>query len=171
MELRRTEEGLAFRAPELLRDGPLDDDLLGRVVQALGVEGRDIVAHQWVDNGPGWAAVRLGSAQQVLDLEPDETQICELMIGVVGAYPEGAPHAVEVRAFAGRAGIREDPITGSLNAGLAQWLTGAGMLPSTYVASQGARVGRRARSRWRRGVGRCGFGGRTVTCIEGTVEL
>jgi PhzF family phenazine biosynthesis protein len=171
VELRRTGGGLAFAAPELRRTGPLEDEVLGRVVAALGVAAEDVVAHQWVDNGPGWAAVRLPSARHVLALDPDDELMRDLMVGVVGDHEDGGGHRYEVRAFALPAGVREDPVTGSLNAGLAQWLTGAGEAPASYTVSQGTRLGRRGVVRIEAVDGRVWVGGASVTCIRGTVDL
>ncbi|AIK88935.1 PhzF family phenazine biosynthesis protein [Corynebacterium glutamicum] len=132
--------GLAFQAPPTLKDGPLDASDLDAACEALGISPDFIRAHQWVDNGPGWAVVELPSAQHVLDLEPDFSAHPTLKLGVIGAYPEGAPHAFEVRAFA--QGIGEDPVTGSLNASIAQWLHRDGRAGEGYLASQGTAIGR-----------------------------
>lgn len=170
VELRRDGDRLSFRAPPLLRQGPLDEELLQRVVSALQLSPQDVLDHAHVDNGPGWIAVRLRSAQQVLDLEPDTGRLADLMLGVVGAWPPGAPAHVEVRAFAAPVGVREDPVTGSLNAGIAQWLTSTGAVPPTYTASQGTRVGRRGEVSLRADDGDVWVGGVCTTCIRGTVD-
>ncbi|ANE04917.1 PhzF family phenazine biosynthesis protein [Corynebacterium crudilactis] len=136
----RTVDGLAFQAPQTIKDGSLDDAYLESVSAALNINRELICAHQWVDNGPGWAVVELPSAQHVLDLKPDFSAHPTLKIGVMGAYPEGAPHAFEVRAFI--AGIGEDPVTGSLNASIAQWLHRTDRAGEGYIASQGAQLGR-----------------------------
>jgi PhzF family phenazine biosynthesis protein len=171
VELRRSAGGLSFRAPELLRDGPLDEELVHRIARGLGVAREDIVAHRWADNGPGWAAVQLASAEAVLALEPDPLHMDGLMVGVAGAYPEGSEHHVEVRVFAASGGLIEDPVTGSFNAGLAQWMIGAGTAPSSYTASQGTRVGRRGVVRIDADGDGTWVGGATVTRIRGRVEL
>jgi PhzF family phenazine biosynthesis protein len=137
--LRRADDRLAFAAPPLLREGPLDRALLHRIVAALGISVDQVVAHQWVDNGPGWAAVRMRTGQEVLAIEPDLTEASDLMIGVVGAHSESR---FEVRGFAPAVGVPEDPVTGSLNAGIAQWLIGSGAAPPSYTATQGSHVGR-----------------------------
>jgi PhzF family phenazine biosynthesis protein len=171
VELAHNNGVLSFKAPPLQRTGPLDDNHLDRIAQALGIERDHIVDHQWVDNGPGWAAVRLASAREVLNLEPDDALMRDLKLGVVGAYPDGATEQFEVRAFAAPIGVREDPVTGSLNAGLAQWLIAAGVAPPAYRASQGARVGRRGIVDVRSIDGDVWIGGACVTCITGTVDL
>lgn len=171
VELRHTDESAAFRAPELVRRGDLDEDHLARIARGLGIDRARIVAHHWVDNGPGWAAVLLGSAQEVLDLEPDDQHMRDLVLGVVGPYPPGSPQQFEVRAFAAPVGVKEDPVTGSLNAGLAQWLIGAGLAPADYRASQGTRVGRRGIVTVHSSGDEVWIGGRSTTCIRGAVHL
>lgn len=171
VEIRTGARGLSFRAPALVRTGALDEELLGRIVRALRIDRDRVVAHQWADNGPGWAAVRLASAQEVLALEPDDALMADLMVGVVGPHPEGAPVQVEVRAFAGRAGIREDPVTGSLNAALAPWLVADGVVPPTYRAGQGARVGRQGVVGVETDGDDVWVGGPCTTCIRGQVDL
>lgn len=164
---------LAFAAPPLRRSGPLDEALLVRIAAALGVDRHAIVQHQWVDNGPGWCAVMLPSGAAVRALMPDMAALAlaELKLGVVGAQAAGADTAFEVRAFVPSMGIGEDPVTGSLNAGLAQWLIGAGLAPPSYVAAQGCALGRAGRVHVRHDGERCWIGGDVAGCIEGTVTL
>jgi PhzF family phenazine biosynthesis protein len=162
---------LSFRAPELLHAGPVDDARLDRAARGLRIERDRIVASAVVDNGPGWFAVELASAEEVLALEPDAQALADLMLGVVGRYPPGSPAAFEVRGFAGPVGVPEDPVTGSLNAGLGQWLIGSGRAPERYVAAQGTRLGRRGRVSVERRDGAVHVGGASVTCIRGTVTL
>lgn len=133
---------LAFAAPELLRSGPLDEDDVAAIASALGVDRTEILDHAWVDNGPGWAAVRLDSAERVLALTPDFSAIPDTKLGVVGAHPADSEHAYEVRAFVPGVGVAEDPVTGSLNASVAQWLIGQGLVPDAYTATQGTAIGR-----------------------------
>lgn len=162
---------LSFRAPALVRQGPLEEALVERIVRALRITRDDVLDHQWVDNGPGWAAVRLASARQVLDLEPDDSQLRDLVLGVVGPYPAGSAHHVEVRAFVLPAGVREDPVTGSLNAGIAGWLMASGQAPPAYTASQGQRVGRRGEVSARADDRGLWVGGACTTCVRGIVHL
>ncbi len=143
VRLRRGER-LAFAAPPLVRSGPVDAADRARIVTALRITGDEVVDLAWVDNGPGWVAVLLADAAAVLALEPDFAAFDGLEIGVVGLHPAGADADVEVRAFVPGMGIGEDPVTGSLNAGLAQWLAGD-RLPTSYVAAQGNVLGRRGR--------------------------
>ena len=142
VEVRQDGGTLAFAAPPTLRDGPLDEPYLADLAAAFGLARDQIVAHQWVDNGPGWAVVRLSSAEEVLGIEPDLSRIPKAKIGVLGAYPPGGEHAFEIRAFAPAMGVPEDPVTGSLNAAVAQWLIRGGQAPSSFRVSQGVRLGR-----------------------------
>ena len=134
--------GLSFAAPPLIRHGALEDEYVGQIVAAFGISRDRILAHQWVDNGPGWAVVRLPTAEEVLALEPDFSLIPDAMVGAIGAYPAGSGHAFELRTFAPGAGVPEDPVCGSMNASVGQWLTATGAAPAAYRVSQGARVGR-----------------------------
>lgn len=161
---------LAFEAPPTMRTGPLEPELLERTIAALGVTLDDVVAHQWVDNGPGWIAVQLSSAAQVLTLRPRFEDPTDLMVGVVGAYPEGGPADFELRAFAPKVGVFEDPVTGSVNASVAQWLVRTGVVSGGYVASQGTAMGRAGRiTVTTTASGAVWIGGATVTCIDGTI--
>jgi PhzF family phenazine biosynthesis protein len=168
--VRRTSDGLAFSAPPLLRSGPVEEELVQRIADVLGIERSEVVDSQWVDNGPGWVAVLLSSAEQVLELSPG---YADLDIGVVGPHREGEEAAFEVRAFFPKDGTMvEDPVTGSLNASLAEWLLRSGRASVPYVARQGTALGRSGRV----GVSRDADGtiwvaGRTVTCVTGEVEL
>jgi PhzF family phenazine biosynthesis protein len=170
IELRQDDGMLAFAAPPLLRSGPVDDQTLDQLVAALNLDRADVVDAQWVDNGPGWVAVLLASADAVLALCPGQS---DLDIGVVGPYPPGSPEAFEVRAFTpALGGFGEDPVTGSLNASLAGWLTDSGRATAPYVASQGTAMGRRGRVRISRDAkGTIWVGGGTVTCLRGTADL
>ena len=172
VRIRRRGARLAFAAPPLRRSGPLDADLLQRIAAGLGLAVSDLVQHQWVDNGPGWCAVMLGSAAQVLALRPDARLLGDIKLGVVGAQPAGADTAFEVRAFFPLpGGLAEDPVTGSLNASLAQWLIGAGLAPPQYVAAQGTALGRAGRVHVERDGDAVWIGGDVAACIEGEVIL
>jgi len=169
--VRRGPDGLAFAAPPLLRSGPLDAALLDQVAAVLRI-GRDkIVDAQWADNGPGWIAVLLESAEAVLALTPGF--VGELDIGVAGPSLPGATEAFEVRAFFPKDGTTvEDPVTGSLNASLAQWLLSTNRATAPYVAQQGTALGRRGRVHIsKESDGTVWVGGGTVTCVAGEVEL
>ena len=170
VRVRQTEAGLAFAAPPLLRGGPVEDAVTERVARSLNLSRADIVDIQWADNGPGWVAVLLASAEAVLKVQPG---IVDMERVVAGPYPDGSPEANEVRAFSPQLGAPgEDPVTGSLNASLAQWLLATGRVTAPYVASQGTALGRRGRVRISRDDdGQVWVGGGTVTCVSGTVEL
>jgi PhzF family phenazine biosynthesis protein len=170
VRVRRTPAGLAFAAPPLIRSGPVEQPLIAQIAAVLGI-GRDaIVDAQWVDNGPGWVAVLLEDADAVLAVKPANT---ELDVGVVGPHRPGAETAFEVRAFFPKDGAMvEDPVTGSLNASLAEWLLRTGRATAPYVAGQGTALGRTGRVHISQDDdGAIWVGGGTVTCIAGTVEL
>ena len=174
-------ERLAFAAPPLIKSGPLHESDVQLIARGLGVAREDITAHAWCDNGPNWRGVMLRSAEQVLALKPDGAVLAGLDIGVVG--PRGKVGVVgareapdtqfEVRAFfPGNNGLAEDPVTGSLNAALAQWLIGAGLAPERYVAAQGTALAREGRVHIERTAdGTVWVGGASVTCVDGTVRL
>ncbi|HEY4333825.1 MAG TPA: PhzF family phenazine biosynthesis protein [Ilumatobacteraceae bacterium] len=171
VDVRDDSERLAFAAPPLLRSGPIEPALLDEIAAVLRIDAAAIVDSAWVDNGPGWVAVLLDTAAAVLAIQPADTP---LKIGVVGPHPPGAPADVEVRAFFPNNGgsTAEDPVTGSLNASVAQWLLGSGRLSAPYVASQGTVLGRAGRVRIERDDnGTIWVGGSTITCISGTVEI
>jgi PhzF family phenazine biosynthesis protein len=161
---------LEFAAPPLRRTGVLEPDVLAKVARALGLPLSDIVHHQWVDNGPGWCAVMLRTARQVLSLRPDWAALAPLKLGVVGPHDAVHDAAFEVRAFIGGSGY-EDPVTGSLNASLAQWLIGSGLAKSSYVAAQGTVLLRAGRVHLRKEGNEVWVGGDVVDVIRGKVDL
>ncbi len=178
--LRQDGERLAFAAPPLIQSGPLAEDDVQRIARGLGVARTDILHHAWCDNGPNWRGVMLRSAEQVLALQPDAAVLAGLDVGVVG--PRGKVGVVgasdaegiafEVRAFfPSNNGLAEDPVTGSLNAALAQWLIGADLAPTRYVASQGTALGRSGRVHVEQDGSEIWVGGHSITCISGTVRL
>jgi PhzF family phenazine biosynthesis protein len=164
------EDGLKFGAPPLVRSGPVDEELARHVADVLRISREEIVDLQWADNGPGWIAVLLGSADAVLAVKPGPT---DLDVGIAGPYPAGEPAAFEVRAFVPKNGMTdEDPVTGSLNASLAQWLLASGRASAPYVARQGTALGRNGFVRISADAdGQVWVGGGTVTCVSGTVDL
>jgi PhzF family phenazine biosynthesis protein len=165
-----SQPGLRFAAPPLVRSGPVDGQLAQHVADILRISRDEIVDLQWADNGPGWIAVLLASADAVLSVRPGPT---DLDLGIAGPYPAGGPAAFEVRAFLPKNGTTdEDPVTGSLNASLAQWLLATGRATAPYVARQGTALGRTGEVRITTdGDGQVWVGGSTVTCVFGTVEL
>lgn len=166
---------LAFAAPPLIRHGAVDETDLTEIRAIIGLGADDIVDSAWIDNGPGWVGVLLPSAEAVLRLNPDFSALGRWRVGVVGPYDDARAlqvgAAVEVRAFHPGIPHHEDPVTGSLNAGLAQWLIGSGRLPSAYVASQGAALGRDGRVHIASDGVDTWVGGDVVTCIDGNVSL
>ena len=171
----RRDEGsgrLAFAAPELRRSGPLDQADLARIVDGLGLSADDVIDHSWCDNGPGWQALLLRDAQTVLRVRPRPAGLEGLDVGIVGLYGPEAPVQAEVRAFFTTAtGVAEDPVTGSLNAALAQWLIGSGRLPDSYVAAQGTALDRAGRVHVTADGQNVWIGGGCVTVVQGTVLL
>ncbi|MEB3369053.1 PhzF family phenazine biosynthesis protein [Saccharopolyspora mangrovi] len=170
--VRRTRDGLAFAAPALVRSGPVEPEVLEQVAAALGIDRAQIVDAQWADNGPGWVAVLLADAEAVLALTPSYRD--DWKIGVAGPHRADGPARFEVRAFAplGGGGCVEDPVTGSLNASLAQWLLSSGRTTAPYTTRQGTALGRAGEVRIDTDdEGAIWVGGSTVTCIDGTVEI
>ena len=189
VRIRRDGARLAFAAPPRRRSGSLDEGMVERIARFLQVPRTAIVAHQHCDNGPGWKAVMLASAAEVLALAPRLSSEPTLEIGVVGAF-ESAPGKVgvvgshapqsaqsapafEVRAFFPAPGgtLAEDPVTGSLNAALAQWMIAAQLAPPRYVVAQGTALGRAGRVFVEHDGREVWIGGASVTCIEGTLQL
>ena len=171
VRIRRDGERLAFAAPPMRRSD-IEPALLQAVMRSLGVDAERVRAAQWLDNGPQWLALLIDDARTVLALEPDHAALKHLAkVGVVAPHAPGSDCAFEVRAFAAPNGIAEDPVTGSLNASLAQWLIDAGVASERYVAAQGTRLGRAGRVHVQRRDGVVWVGGSSVTCIEGRVTL
>ena len=175
VDVRRSPR-LGFAAPALRRSGPVDPDLQARVVAALAVDESVVQDMAWIDNGPGWIGVDLGSADLVVDLVPDIAAFTDLKVTVLGRWSPAETAEVgadvEVRAFyADGRDFGEDPVTGSANAGLAQWLIGAGALPSAYTARQGSVIGREGRVRIEADSGQVWVSGDAVTRILGEVDL
>ena len=170
INLRRDANSLSFAAPSLLRGGPVEESLVIEAAASLGIDRNAITDSAWIDNGPGWLGVQLKSAEQVLAIKPQKTN---LTLGVIGAYPTGSRFAYEVRAFYSSSGVTvEDPVTGSLHASMAQWLIGAGRFIPPYLASQGQAMGHagevqvsmdESKQVW--------IGGEVTACIQGTVEI
>ena len=180
VRIRRDGQRLAFAAPPLRRSGPLPEDEVLRIAQGLGLARQDILHHAWCDNGPQWRGVMLASAQQVLALQPNAQILAGMEVGVVAPLDQasqqstnGPAEAFEVRAFfPGHGGLTEDPVTGSLNAALGQWLIGAGLAPTHYVARQGTALGRAGRVHVQQdALGQVWVGGESVVCIKGQVTL
>lgn len=175
VEVRRSPR-LGFAAPPLRRSGDVDPELRARITTALGIGEEDVHTMAWVDNGPGWVGVDLGEAQAVVDLVPAIAAFTDLKVCVLGRWDAASAAElgadVEVRAFfADGSDFAEDPVTGSANAGLAQWLIGTGSLPDAYVARQGSVIGRDGRVHVEAADGQVWVSGDAVTRIEGRVDL
>lgn len=171
--IRRRGEQLAFAAPPLVRSGPVDDDKIDEVASVLRIARNDIVDIQWADNGPGWIGVLLASADAVLGLEPATSHEARIDIGVVGPYPQGQEFAFELRAFFTdhKHALREDPVTGSLNASIAQWLIQSQRARPPYTARQGTCLERSGRIHVSRQDGAVWIGGRVTSLIEGVCSF
>ena len=172
VRIKRDGARLAFAAPPQIRSGAVDPELQGRIAASLGIGREAIKAAQWVDNGPGWVAVLLGSRAELLGLKQDSSLLPNQSLGVVAPWDnarDGNEAQFEVRAFMGRGG--EDPVTGSLNASLAQWLIGAGIARPSYVASQGTAIGRAGRVHVAQEGNAIWIGGDICGCVAGTIAV
>lgn len=167
VRIRVSDGKLAFAAPPLRKAGPVDAETLQKATTGLGLSADAVVDANWTDNGPGWISLLLRSRQDVLNIRPDYAALGGLKLGVVAPFGGGEAD-FELRAFADG---YEDPVTGSLNAGVAQWLIGQGIAPASYVASQGTVLGRAGRV----SVDRIGddiwIGGAVTVLIDGAVTL
>jgi len=170
VNVRRDDNSLSFAAPPLLKSGPVDDALIREAAESLGISRKAIIDAAWIDNGPGWIGILLASADEVLAIQPKPMK---LTLGVAGAHVAESRFAYEVRAFYSSNGITlEDPVTGSLNASLAQWLISSGRFNAPYLASQGTAIGYAGVVKvdvddldvvW--------IGGNVATCISGEVDI
>ncbi len=167
--IQRTAELLSFAAPPLIRSGSVDESTLAEIAAFLRISRSHIVDAQWADNGPGWIVVLLASADEVLALEPARDYSKRIDIGVVGPHPAGHLAAFELRSFFTDhlGSVREDPVTGSLNASTAQWLLSSGRASAPYIAAQGTRVGRSGRIHIQQDGRGVWVGGRTTTLFSG----
>ena len=194
INIKRDGSSLAFAAPSLLRSAP-SPVVLAQVISALGLKAEQITAAQLLDNGPVWLGLLLDSPETVLQSQPSHQELAKLgiKVGVAGIYERAVSPLIaranrearafqqtvtapapdlEVRAFAASIGINEDPVTGSLNASLAQWLMADGLMPNHYTASQGVCMGRSGQVDLQRDAhGQVRVGGQSVTCIDGQVTL
>lgn len=189
--LRQQADRYAFAAPALHRTAPSADTLTA-VLDALGLAADEVLAAQDLCNGPRWLGLLLRDVATVLSLEPDHAALKQLGTKVgVAARRASAPGLIrrasrearafahhsdstdlEVRAFAAPVGITEDPVTGSLNASLAQWLIEDGHMPQRYRARQGTVLGRAGEVFVHRDeAGQVWIGGDVVACIRGEVRL
>jgi PhzF family phenazine biosynthesis protein len=174
IHIRRAPERLSFVAPKLVRSGPVETEILARVVRGLDLAPDAIMASNWVDNGSGWLAIMLRSREEVLALHPNYSTLAGLKVGVFAAFnplKDGGSAQFEVRAFSVEDVGHEDPVTGSLNAGLAQWLIGSRIAPSEYVVSQGTVLKRMGRVYVEQNGSQIWVGGVVRTCVMGKLML
>ena len=162
---------LAFAAPPLTRFGPVDSAVLSQLAAGLRLPENALLDAAWLVNGPEWIGVLVSSAEEVLAIQPDLAALADLKVGVIGPQEPGAGTDFEVRTFIPGEAIVEDPVTGSFNAGAAQWLIGSGRAPEEYVAAQGTVLGRAGRIHVKAQDGDIWIGGESATCIQGTVML
>lgn len=175
MSVRYSGDELAFAAPPLVRSGPVDDELRATLGAVLGVASEDIVDAAWIDNGPGWVGILLRNAEATLSVQPDLSRSPDsgnLHLGVIGAYPPGSEHAFEIRGFfADNSGqIREDPVTGSLNASAAQWMVDTNRAQPPYTVRQGTAMQRSGRISVQTDQTELWIGGSTTVAITGTIH-
>ena len=171
VRIRRDGTRLAFAAPPLIRGGDVDAQDLTEIMAFLGIDSDRVVDGQWADNGPGWVALLLTDAETVLALRPKAVDSGRFSaVGVVGPYPPHSEVDFEVRAFTSLVTQGEDPVTGSLNAALGQWLIATQRAPSSYVAAQGTVIGRRGRVYVTQIGSDVWIGGDAVTGVTGMVH-
>ncbi|GAA1414208.1 phenazine biosynthesis protein PhzF [Glutamicibacter uratoxydans] len=161
----------SFKAPPITRFEPLGEAKIAEVAAALGLEPEKILDSSWIVNGPEWIGIRLASAADVLALSPDPQNLGELCLGVIGPHDDGHDTQFEVRAFLGNDPVWEDPVTGSLNAGLAYWLRSTGVAAADYVAAQGTAIGYEGRVQIRYAADGIWVGGHVNPCVAGQVNL
>jgi PhzF family phenazine biosynthesis protein len=174
IHIRRAPERLSFVAPKLVRSGPVEPEILARVVRGLDLTPDAIMASNWVDNGSGWLAIMLRSRERVLALRPNYSKLAGLKVGAFAAFDplrDGSSAQFEVRAFSVEDVGHEDPVTGSLNAGLAQWLIGSRIAPREYVVSQGTVLKRMGRVYVEQNGSEIWVGGMVRTCVVGKLVL
>lgn len=173
IEVARGGDGtFSFKAPPRARTGPLDLETLEQFCAALGINSNKVLDHQWVDNGPGWAVIQMSTAAEVLEVTPDFSNLPNAMLGVIGRHPEDEAADFEIRSFAPGIGVAEDPVTGSLNASVAQWLFEKGEVSQSFTVSQGQVVGRKGLVTLSQDQqGEVWVGGVTATVIAGLAFL
>lgn len=171
VRVKRDGGRLAFAAPPMTRSGPVAERDLARIAAGLRMPREALLDASWLVNGPDWIGVLLESAELVLAIRPDYAAMAGLKVGVIGPYTPGSKVGFEVRTFIPGDAAAEDPVTGSFNAGAAQWLIGSGRAPESYVAAQGTVLGRSGRVHINAAADDIWVGGSSVSCIEGFVLL
>jgi PhzF family phenazine biosynthesis protein len=171
LNIRQSGAERSFAAPPLRRSGPVEPAVMDQALLSLGLDPEQVLGSNWVDNGPGWLGIRLESAERVLELKPDFAVMDSLCVGVIGGYAEDGPADFEVRAFVPGLSVPEDPVTGSLNAGLAQWLIGDGVVARDYTVQQGTVLGRGGLVTVNTDGDDIWIGGTSRTVVSGRVSL
>jgi PhzF family phenazine biosynthesis protein len=166
--IRRDGPRLAFRAPPLVRSGPADEETRQRISAGTGIAPGALEAVEWIDNGPGWCGALLRDVETLRAVKPDYAALGGLNLGLVAPAGADDPYDFELRAFTSR---YEDPVTGSLNASVGQWLLRTGVATGDYIAAQGMALGREGRVHVTRDGGEVWIGGEVATCITGTLAL
>ena len=171
--IRQEQERLAFAAPPMKRSGQPTPAERARAIAVLGLTDEQVVDVEWVDNGPGWIGVLVRDAQTVLDVQVVRVDQSPIDVVVVGPYPVGSECQLELRAFFGESAsaLLEDPVTGSANASVAQWLSSSGRISFPYVAAQGTQLGRQGRAFLSRADGEIWVGGHTIVQVSGTINI
>lgn len=176
VSIARDGQRLAFAAPPSTATA-IEEDRLGTLCDALGLARSAVLQAQLLNNGPAWHALQLESRDAVLALQPDHARLAALgtkaaVFSIASPSPSADTPSLEVRAFAAPIGVPEDPVTGSLNASLAQWLMRKDDMPTQYLAAQGTALGRAGRVYLRRDdAGQVWVGGDSVTVVQGQVLL
>jgi PhzF family phenazine biosynthesis protein len=174
IRIRRDGDRLAFAAPPLIRSGAVEPSVVATIARGIGLDASSIKAARWADNGPGWVAAMLGSRAELLAVKPDYARLDGLKLGLVAPWDpavDGPDAQFEVRALIAGVPPKEDPVTGSLNAAIAQWLIGDGLAPDSYVASQGTALGRAGRVFVDRKGPDIWIGGHSITVVDGSVAF
>lgn len=168
VSIRRDDTRLAFCAPPLIRSGPAQDDVRQRILAGTGLHANALLAVEWIDNGPGWCGALLPDVETLRGITPDYAGLDGVKLGLVAPAPSDAGYDFELRAFVGG---YEDPVTGSLNASVGQWLIKSGIVTGNYVAAQGMALGRNGRVHITRDGDDIWVGGDVAACITGSVTL
>lgn len=171
VRVKRDGARLAFAAPPLTRSGPVDEGDLAGIAAGLRLPRRALLDASWLVNGPQWIGVLLESADDVLAITPDYAAMDGLNVGVIGPHGDGGSADFEVRTFIPGDAAAEDPVTGSFNAGAAQWLISSGRAPASYTAAQGTVLGRAGRVSVNAIEDDIWVGGSSTTCISGSVAI
>ena len=165
VEVRIEGDSLAFATPPLRRDDQLSLEEKDEVCETFGVEKQLLVSAAFGDNGPGWKLALLDGLEALRALEKPAD--CGLKVAFA-ALTGGKDPAYELRAFTP---TFEDPVTGSANGAMAQWLRGRGDVPERYTVSQGTALGRDGRVEITDDGSDIWVGGRAQVRVRGTLDV